>query len=67
MPWYRCVTGAVKMNGFLGVLCMDNKTERLTDEDIKSKSKSDKGILIFILLTPLPLFVLYLIMLFLGN
>lgn len=46
---------------------MDKKTERMTDEDIESKSKSDKGILIFILLTPLPLFVLYLIMLFLGN
>ncbi len=46
---------------------MDNKPEHLTDKDLTFKSKSDKGILIFILLTPLPLFVLYLIMLFLGN
>lgn len=46
---------------------MDKKTELPTDGEIESKSKSDKGILIFILLTPIPLFVLYLLMLFLAN
>lgn len=46
---------------------MAKKTEFPGNETIESKSKSDKAIFIFVLLAPLPLFVLYLVMLFIGK
>lgn len=52
---------------FLGVLSMDKKPEQPLDKTAESKSKSEKGILIFLFLAPLPLFVLYLLMLFLSK
>lgn len=46
---------------------MDKRTEPSPDKAAIPGAKSDKGIFLFIILAPLPLFLLYLLMMFLGN
>lgn len=50
---------------FMGVQQLSEKPEFLVTKE--GKAKTEKGIFIFLALVPLPLFLLYLLILFLTN